>query len=104
MGSGFKRRIGECSSLEAELWALRDGLHLAVTIAISRSEVELNSRMVVELVNSRSTLHHPLRALILDCRKLMEQFNAMDAKHLHRETNKCTDLLRSNKITCTSQK
>ncbi|KAG5523221.1 hypothetical protein RHGRI_035140 [Rhododendron griersonianum] len=84
MGSGFKRRIGECSSLEAELWALRDGLHLAVTIAIPRSEVELDSRMVVE--------------------KLMEQFNAMDAKHVHRETNKCTDLLRSNKITCTSQK
>lgn len=61
------------------------------------SEVELDSKRVVELVNSRSTSHHPLRALIFDCRKLMEQSIAMDAKHVHRETNKCTDLL-SNKI------
>lgn len=38
----------------AECWALRDGLFLAIQLGIQNLEVELDAKVVVDLINSNS--------------------------------------------------
>ena len=43
---GYSRSIGHATSVMAELWALRDGLKLAVQLGIGCLEVELDARLL----------------------------------------------------------
>ena len=38
----------------AERWALRDGLFLAIQLGIQNLEVELDAKVIVDLINSNS--------------------------------------------------
>lgn len=74
--------------MEAELWAVRDGLQLCKTMGIQALKVELDARIVVDwLVNPlRTNLHHSL--LISDCRDLVTTtFPKVRIKHYFREAN-----------------
>ncbi|KAK9995368.1 hypothetical protein SO802_020054 [Lithocarpus litseifolius] len=45
---GFTRNIGVVTSVEAELWALRDGLALCLSLNILAVEIETNARVVFD--------------------------------------------------------
>ena len=91
--AGFARAIDTVTSVEAELWAIRDGLQLCKTMGIQALKVELDARIVVDwLVNPlRTNLHHSL--LISNCRDLVTTFPEVRIKHYFCEVNHCAGRL-----------
>ena len=49
----FARYIGYTTSTIVEFWALRDGLQLAIQLGLQNLEVELDAKVIVDLINSR---------------------------------------------------
>ena len=47
---GFARAIGVTTSAVAEFWALRDGIHLYITLKILVVIIELDAKLVVDLL------------------------------------------------------
>ncbi|GKV08919.1 hypothetical protein SLEP1_g20489 [Rubroshorea leprosula] len=70
---GYARNIGHTSCLAAELWAIRDGLQLAVDKGFNRLCIETDSLTALNLISKDCGNHHPLTALILDCRELLSR-------------------------------
>ncbi|GKV12610.1 hypothetical protein SLEP1_g23732 [Rubroshorea leprosula] len=58
---GFSKRIGWSSILLAELWAIRDGLQLAVFRNFSHLLIETDSLTAVNLLSKDPIENHPLR-------------------------------------------
>ena len=71
---GFARSIGFTASIIVELWALRDGLLLADQIGVQNLWIELDAKVVVELVQSNSTSNAFYSPLLADCRSLLGRF------------------------------
>ena len=47
---GYARAISITASVAAELWALRDGIWLCTALKLSAMEIELDAKMVINLV------------------------------------------------------
>ena len=71
---GFARSIGFTTSIIAEFWALRDGLLLASQIGVQNLLIELDAKVVVELVQSKSSSNAFYSSLLADCRSLLGIF------------------------------
>lgn len=56
---GFRRAIGWANSLHAELWAVRDGPSLCIQLNIPEIEIELDTKSVVDLLNSNIVPYAP---------------------------------------------
>nr|POE67385.1 putative ribonuclease h protein [Quercus suber] len=65
---GFMRRIGLATSITTELWALRDGLMLAKQIGITHLVVEMDAKVIVDLVQSNKAPNNSYSSLVNDCR------------------------------------
>ena len=89
---GFARNCGKLNSVMAELWALRDGLHLAVMENIYNLIVELDALAVVHLMKNSIT-NLSLEPLLTDCRLLLKKFPTLQIVHAYRKANQCTDVL-----------
>ena len=81
--------------------ALKDGLLLAIDLEILNLEIEMDSLVVVDLINSSTTSNAFLSTLVDDCRYLMERFELKSLKHIFREANGCADVLA--KASCVQQ-
>jgi ribonuclease HI len=93
---GFTRNIGITSSFATELWGVSDGLRLAKQYNIQKLIIELDAKVVLDLLmsdNNTSLCYHPLSALISDCRSLIHSFEEARLLHTYREGNFCADLL-----------
>ncbi|KAL0006134.1 hypothetical protein SO802_013695 [Lithocarpus litseifolius] len=90
---GFARSIGFTTSITAEFWALRDGLKLALSEGIQNLIVELDARVVIDLINSNVDTVKPYSPLLYDCRCLLRRFPQAQVKHVYREGNRCADAL-----------
>ena len=90
---GFARYIGYTTSIIAEFWALRDGLNLAIQLGVQNLEVELDAKVIVDLINSRHSSNTAYSSLLFDCRLLLEMIPHTKVKHVFREANKCADTL-----------
>ncbi|GLT37826.1 hypothetical protein SLA2020_121150 [Shorea laevis] len=90
---GYTRNIGHTNSLAAELWAIRDGLSLAVERGFTKIIVETDSKVAVTLLNSNYINFHPLATLLDDCRALLCQIPEVHLHHIYREANSVADLL-----------
>ena len=77
----------------AELRALKDGLLLAIDLEILNLEIEMDSLVAVDLINSSITSNAFLSTIVADCRYLIERFEFWSLKHTFREANGCADLL-----------
>ena len=71
---GFARSIGFTTRIIAEFWALRDGLLLAGQIGVQNLLIELDAKVVVELVQSKSSSNAFYSSLLADCRSLLGRF------------------------------
>ena len=81
---GFSRNIGFTHSLAAKLWGLRDGLTLAKNLNIKKLHVELDAKVVTDIITAQnvSTLsNHPCNSLISDCRLLIQTFEEVLVCH-----------------------
>ena len=97
----FARSIGFTTSIIAEFWALRDGLLLASQIGVQNLLIELDAKVVVELVQSKSSSNAFYYSLLADCRSLLGRFQHYKVQHAFREVNRVADTLA--KLGCVMQ-
>ena len=90
---GFSRSIRVTTSVMVELWALRDGLYLAFQLGINFLEIELDAKVIVEMINRTYCSNRKHSPLLHDCRSLLARFTQARVVHVFREANKCTDFL-----------
>ena len=76
-----------------ELWALRDGLYLAIQLGINFLEVELDAKVIVEMLNSADCFNRKHSPLFHDCRSLLSRLTQARVVHVFKEVNKCADFL-----------
>jgi len=88
---GYLRSIGYTTSVMAELWALMDGLFLAIQLGISNLEVELDAKVIVEMVKNADNSNKKFSPLLLDYRSLMASLTQVWVAHVFREANRCAD-------------
>ncbi|XP_065629619.1 uncharacterized protein LOC136067528 [Quercus suber] len=96
------RYIGVSTSIIAEFWALRDGLTLASQLGITHLAVELDAKVIVDLVLSRKTPNSSYTSLLNDCRYLLGLFQQTMVRHVFREANKGADSLAKGASSLTS--
>ena len=63
---GFARSIGSTTSIIAEFWALRDGLQLAIQLGIQYLEVELDAKVVLNVISSGNSTSAAYSSLLFD--------------------------------------
>ncbi|GKV12720.1 hypothetical protein SLEP1_g23837 [Rubroshorea leprosula] len=90
---GFARNIGHTTSIVAELWAIRDGLKLAVSRGYNGLILETDSRTALTLLHAENCNFHSLAVLISDCRVLLRQLPDVQTTHIYREANSVADCL-----------
>ena len=90
------RSIGYTTSVMAELWALMDGLFLAIQLGISNLEVELDAKVIVEMVKNADNSNKKFSPLLLDYRSLMASLTQVWVAHVFREANRCANYLAKN--------
>ncbi|KAI8572924.1 hypothetical protein RHMOL_Rhmol01G0238700 [Rhododendron molle] len=90
---GFRRTMRPMQSLEAELWALHDGLQLALDRKITQIYVEMDALAAVQLIMGVDQPRHFLSNIVHDWRFLMRKLGVEKIDHIYREGNKCADAL-----------
>ena len=55
--------------------------------------MELDAKVVVDLVKSNAVTNKPYAPLLFDCRCLMRRFLQVQVTHVYREGNRCADAL-----------
>ncbi|GLT78375.1 hypothetical protein SLA2020_499130 [Shorea laevis] len=91
--SGFSQKVGLSTSLSAEMWAIRDGLKIAIDKGFYNLILETDCKVVVLLLNSTISQFHSLGTLISDCRNLLALFHEVEVHHVLQEANAAADCL-----------
>jgi len=92
--SGFSEYLGHCSSMTAELKALLRGLKLASRMGITKLEIRVDSKVVVELVSGKRKEQPQYHFLISQCKQMIcEGGWEVELMHCFRETNHVADKL-----------
>ena len=99
---GYMRHIGISTSIIAEFWALRDGLMFASQLGITHLAVELDAKVVVDLILSIKTPNNSYTSFLNDCRHLLQQFQQTMIRHVFREANRGADCLAKGACSLTS--
>ena len=90
---GFARAIGVTTSAVAELWALRDGIHLYIALKIVVVIIELDAKLVVDLLQKEDRNQNSLDVILGDCKAGLRDIPVVEIQNCYRETNKCADAL-----------
>ena len=56
-------------------------------------EIELDAKVIMDLINSNSISNRVYTPLLHDCRLLLSQLQQVRVAHVFREANKCADFL-----------
>ena len=89
---GFARPLGSSNSCTAELWALRDGLLLAIEMGLNNIIIEMDALSIVLLMKN-NTANLLMEPLLTDCRNLLSKIPNKQIAHIYREANQCADAL-----------
>ena len=84
----FTRNIGIATSFVVELWALRDGLNMCLNMQISALEIDLDAKVVANLMCNVETLKNDNAAIVANYRYLLSQFPQVKVSHCYREANR----------------
>ena len=87
----FSWRIRITSSFEAKLWGLRDGLTPCNNLNFFALIVELDAKVIVDIVHNVNYENNILSPILDDCRQLMSRFDQVQIKHVYRQANCCAD-------------
>ena len=91
--AGFTRHIGITNIFAAELWGLRDGLLLCRILNISCLIVEIDAKVIVDVMKNSAYVNQIISPILDDCRQLMTGFQQVQLKHCYRQANRCADLM-----------
>lgn len=78
---GYARKIGVTTSFAAELWSLRDGLMQCFSLHLPAVEIEIDTKVIVDLLNNYKNANNVISALVDDCRYLFTQLPQTRIKH-----------------------
>lgn len=90
---GFARAIGVTTSTATELWAIRGGIHLCIALKFPAVIIELDAKLVVDLLHKKNRNRNGLDAILGDCRVGLRDIPVVKIQHCYREVNKCADAL-----------
>ncbi|GLT26032.1 hypothetical protein SLA2020_011230 [Shorea laevis] len=90
---GFIRNIGHTIAIAVELYAIRDGLNIAVNHHFPSVIVETNCQVAYLLLTSAPNVFHPYSTLIMDCKALLNMIPQVQVKNILREANMVADAL-----------
>ena len=79
--------IGFSSSVEAESWALRDGLSLCLSLNILAMEVEIDVKVVSDWIIISNSSNLNISSLIVDCKTLFSRISQVKINHCFHEAN-----------------
>ena len=54
------------------VWTLRDGLQMAILLGVQNLEVELDAKVVLDLICSKNSPNAAYSSLLFDCRLLLD--------------------------------
>ena len=90
---GFVRAIGITTSAAAELWAFRDRIHLYIALKILVVIIELDAKLVVDLLQKEDRNQNGLDVILGDCKAGLRDILVVEIQHCYREANKCANAL-----------
>ena len=91
---GFSAYLGHCSALTAELKALQRGLSIARQLGITKLEIRVDSKILVDLMTGQRNEQPQYYFLVRQCKQMMcERGWEVCIMHCFRETNQVADKL-----------
>ena len=90
---GFSRSIGLATNVMAKCWALRDGMQLANHLGIQNIVVELDAKIIVDILQSNQETNNSFSPLLMDCRLLLRNFPQSRVSHVFRKANFCANAM-----------
>lgn len=91
--SGFARAIEYTTSVAAELWALQDGINLCIDLNLTNVIIELDAKLVIDLLQNEDGRKNDNEVIIVDCREGLKKIPSVRIQHIFREANMCADAL-----------
>ena len=85
--------MGFSTSVAAELWALRDGLILCIALRLPAVIIELDAKLIVDLLQKTEGNRNCIDALVGDCKTELGNIPIVQVNHCYREVNKCADAI-----------
>lgn len=77
----------------AEVWALQIGLQHAVLLKIKKIEIEMNRKVVHDMILGNMKHTRPLAIFVKNCRLLLQSFEDYKVSKISRSQTKCIDIL-----------
>lgn len=90
---GYAQAIGVTTSVVVELWALKDGLWLCISLKLPTMEIELDVKVVIDLVGKETSNPNSIDGIVVECGKGLKEIPFVRIKHCYKEANKCADAL-----------
>ena len=87
--SGFARAIGYTTNVAAELWALWDGINLCIDLTLTNVIIELDAKLVIDLLQNEDGRKNGNEVIIADCREGLKKIPTVRIQHYFREANVC---------------
>nr|POF24583.1 hypothetical protein CFP56_75700 [Quercus suber] len=78
---------------KVEMWALRDDLNMCLNMQISALEIDLDAKVVADLMCNAKILNTDNAFIVAVCRPLISQFSQVKVSHCYREANRCANAL-----------
>ena len=97
---GYVRNIRVATSIIVEFWALRDGFLLASQLGITQLIVEIDAKVIVDLVLSINASNKAYASLLNYCRFLLTHFQHVNINHVYWEVNRYANLLAKEACSC----
>ena len=73
--------------------ALHDGLRLCIALKLPAVIIELDTKLIVDLLQKSDGHQNCIDALVSDCTTEVGNIPRVQIKHCYREANKCADAL-----------
>ncbi|CAL5424318.1 unnamed protein product [Camellia sinensis] len=89
---GYHGYLGNCTSLEAELWGIYRGLTIIMQKGLANIVIETDSQLAMKFIQEGADRSSPYRALIEDTTFLVRRCNCT-IQYTPREANVCADAL-----------
>lgn len=89
----YARAIGTTTNVAAELWVLRDGINLCLSLNLAAIEIELDAKVVIDLLEKDGDYPNENDIIVADCREGLKKFSSVKIQHCFREANKWMHLL-----------
>lgn len=97
--AAFSKNIGIATNNKAQLWALKQGLQIAINLEIDKLIIETDSMYILSCFRSKEAIHNSHIALYRDVHKMMMNMAKATLKFGYREINGVADYLAKKRST-----